>query len=1091
MRHPKFEQSFSGFRERLKGKLPAKVLFIIMGILATVWFLIRVIPKPDRASYPCMRAAFPVMTGFVIWLMSFTGFFAALRSGRKMFQKSRYQTGILLFFIALLSAAIMLDSGSINLFAKNKKSITEVSHPSNEPFGDAIGVVPGRVVWNWNPEATDENCPNTAEDPYVSDDNTRQTIVSEMVSESVAALGNSENLADAWDAIFKNFNLRKHGLESGYSEGEIIFIKINEGTSSWRSNSDLSRRNHSPMSETSPQVTQAVLEQLINVVGVPQENIWVADPRSHVWQSTYEKLSAVFPDVKYGDKLGDYDGTRTLLTPEAEPSMHFSDNGTVMDDGFTDHYYEEMVNADYLINLAALKAHARAGITLTAKNHFGSHTRDGAWHMHPGLIAPENDMVERESYGMYRVLVDIMGSSVLGGNTLFFLVDGLWGGTEATEYPVKWSMAPFNNDWPNSIFVSQDQVALESVCFDFLRNEASVGDDKWKERPNFAQGVDDHLHQAADPEQWPEGITYDPDGDGSSFGSLGVHEHWNNPSQKQYSKNLGMETGIELYSIPSGLVDTKAGLNVVEVSEVPQIDGEHTDACWTTVDWHHLDQMWIPWGVNNYPFEDFHGKFKVMWSEETNMLYFIAKTYDDVFVDNYIYPNSGYHHFDILEVFIDEDQSGGGHIFDTDTENSENAFAYHIAINLPPDGGTTTEAHACDIAGYSWGDMFVADYMNHFGEFIVKRNGFELTWEFSLKLYTDAYDHDDPEASRASLSPGKDIGISLAYCENDTPGTDRDNFFGSVVVTEDAHNNHWMNSDDFGKFKLSGPGMPLNHKPEITAMMADFEFEERDTEQVIIDDLTAYFADEDVNDTISFAISYNADKLELSIEDNMLKGTALPGFRGPTSVDVQAIDTEYAQAHNSFVISAVNHAPATTGSIEDITLEEPVSNMIVHADLNTLFSDEDGDVLEFEAETSDDNLTLTIAYGKMLKLNANDDFRGPATISITASDGLLSVESSFEINSTVGISQNSLESSLKLYPVPAADELNVRFESPFSSQVFVRILSVDGKLVFARHFEKTSNSFAQKIDIDHLSGGNYLIETHHEGAIATKLFTKH
>jgi hypothetical protein len=158
------------------------------------------------------------------------------------------------------------------------------------------------------------------------------------------------------------------------------------------------------------------------------------------------------------------------------------------------------------------------------------------------------------------VQVDLMGSSVLGLNTLLFLVDGLWGGTEATEFPVKWTMEPFNNDWPNSIFVSQDQVALESVCFDFLRNEAEVGSDLWKDRPNFAQGVDDYLHQAADSDNWPEGIEYDPDDSGTPIGSLGIHEHWNNPTQKQYKKNMGSDYGIELYAIPSDLVDDEVGV---------------------------------------------------------------------------------------------------------------------------------------------------------------------------------------------------------------------------------------------------------------------------------------------------------------------------------------------------------------------------------------------------------------------------------------------------------------------------------------------------------------------------------------------------
>jgi hypothetical protein len=35
---------------------------------------------------------------------------------------------------------------------------------------------------------------------------------------------------------------------------------------------------------------------------------------------------------------------------------------------------------------------------------------------------------------------------------------------------------------------------------------------------------------------------------------LGTHEHWNNPTDKQYSRNLGTGKGIELVSIPENLV---------------------------------------------------------------------------------------------------------------------------------------------------------------------------------------------------------------------------------------------------------------------------------------------------------------------------------------------------------------------------------------------------------------------------------------------------------------------------------------------------------------------------------------------------------
>ena len=102
-------------------------------------------------------------------------------------------------------------------------------------------------------------------------------------------------------------------------------------------------------------------------------------------------------------------------------------------------------------------------------------------------------------------------------------------------------------------------MALESVCFDFLRNEwngrnrHNAANNVFEEGPNMF-GVDDYLHQAADSGNWPDGIVYDPDRSGQPLQSLGVHEHWNNSDYKQYSGNLGKKSGITLISIPDTLI---------------------------------------------------------------------------------------------------------------------------------------------------------------------------------------------------------------------------------------------------------------------------------------------------------------------------------------------------------------------------------------------------------------------------------------------------------------------------------------------------------------------------------------------------------
>jgi hypothetical protein len=95
--------------------------------------------------------------------------------------------------------------------------------------------------------------------------------------------------------------------------------------------------------------------------------------------------------------------------------------------------------------------------------------------------------------------------------------------------------------------MSQDPIALESICYDILKAEFTS--DKHKETYPQMEGVDDHLHQAADPSNWPAGVQYDPEKDGTVLASLGVHEHWNNVTEKKYTRDLGTGTGMEVIRI--------------------------------------------------------------------------------------------------------------------------------------------------------------------------------------------------------------------------------------------------------------------------------------------------------------------------------------------------------------------------------------------------------------------------------------------------------------------------------------------------------------------------------------------------------------
>ena len=92
-------------------------------------------------------------------------------------------------------------------------------------------------------------------------------------------------------------------------------------------------------------------------------------------------------------------------------------------------------------------------------------------------------------------------------------------------------------------------------------------------RPNW-HGVDDYLHQAADSSLWPDDVIYDPDDDGILISSLGVHEHWNNPLNKKYTRNLGTGNGIELIKAHEGGsgIDNQTNQSKIKIYPNPTSD---------------------------------------------------------------------------------------------------------------------------------------------------------------------------------------------------------------------------------------------------------------------------------------------------------------------------------------------------------------------------------------------------------------------------------------------------------------------------------------------------------------------------------------
>lgn len=407
--------------------------------------------------------------------------------------------------------------------------------PVNQSVGVPQGINPGRVVWVHDPDATDWKGPGDGR--WYEPSHTSQERVNMMVSRAVRELTGASSDREAWDRLFRHFNKNRGKGDVGYRSGEKIAIKPNWVGMIWREGAvdpetyTLVRRQD--YMNTSPQVIMAVIRQLIDV-GVNESDIAVCDTLAYLVNEYYNILHAAYPRVLYADYAGKFGRTKVAAS---NTPFYWS----CRPQGKTQDYIPTVfADATYLINIANLKAHTAAGVTLCAKNHMGSLIRwpvqQGYYDMHPACFARDS--------GIYRPLVDLMGHAHLGRKTVLNLIDGLYSGQHPVDQaPRRWSSSPFNGDWTSSLFASQDQVAIDSVGLDFLRAE-------WNDPPG-RPGVDDYLREAALANNPPSGTFYDPDHPtpAERLSSLGVHEHWNNATDKKYSRNLGTGAGIELIAI--------------------------------------------------------------------------------------------------------------------------------------------------------------------------------------------------------------------------------------------------------------------------------------------------------------------------------------------------------------------------------------------------------------------------------------------------------------------------------------------------------------------------------------------------------------
>lgn len=554
-----------------------KISVYLLGFAALVWFLIRVIPKPSRAAYPCQRAAFPIASAFVIWLTATLGSLWVVNRLKETFREYRIVAPLLgVLSVVLLVGWFTVIPGSLeNVWAATAADTTftpskgynwQPSAP-NQPVGIARGIYPGRVVMARNPEATLwKGNWKQRDDQWWLDKNTDIEKVGEMLSVTLQKVTGAKKDRDAWMKIFQYYNQNSRGLSHrGYQPNEIVAVKINLNNSSGNKTDNLI--------DASPQMVLAMVRQLVKEANVPQEKILVYDGRRTIAPAILTTVWKEFKDVRFVQER--VAGDDQPINPE-----YGDHHGLEMSDWTEGLSYSagnfreakliprQVMEATYLVNLALLKAHSypynymegmgegETGVTLSAKNHFGS--IKAPWELH-GQINPTRDATKNA----YSPLVDMAASPNLGGKTILFVLDGLYCGRKWHSFPVHFPNPPFNNrttpyensEWPACVLASLDEVAIESVGIDLLHAQTKNNTEPTYHnvpRIMLRDNADDYMFELATPDHAPSGTKYIQAG--KPVKSLGVHEHWDNDLSMRYSRNLDSKKGkgIEFIYIPLG-----------------------------------------------------------------------------------------------------------------------------------------------------------------------------------------------------------------------------------------------------------------------------------------------------------------------------------------------------------------------------------------------------------------------------------------------------------------------------------------------------------------------------------------------------------
>lgn len=318
--------------------------------------------------------------------------------------------GRFVYRVGVLAGVVMLALGGLNNLAVDEWERQFVS--------TAIGQGTSRVAWVQDSRAATGWSTNL-------NARVNATAVEQMMDLAIKRLVNETTVSGAWSKIFRNHNGGRN-----YASGETIAIKVN-----FNNAHDLSLHN------PNYQVVNALIRQLVEEVGVAQNRIFVYDA-SRPFQAGFSAgILARFPNVN-------------LVTQSNTSCWGGSVAGT--------RFACVLRDSTYLINMPLLRTHGYAKVTLSFKNHLGSVETPAV--LHPNISSADPAV---------NPLIALNRHNTIKNKTLLVVADGIYGLKAGGPTDNPGGSKGITNPYPNSLFLSTDPVAVDSVMIDYLQNRGA------------------------------------------------------------------------------------------------------------------------------------------------------------------------------------------------------------------------------------------------------------------------------------------------------------------------------------------------------------------------------------------------------------------------------------------------------------------------------------------------------------------------------------------------------------------------------------------------------------------------------------------